>query len=267
MLFKRDDKFKLGHVNGGKLRQAISLIQNNLNDIKNLYHNTVVCYVSIKSPQSEIISEVCKYYKVECVIVSFKTPKPNLPLSISQRNGARLIGLKSGYNSVLKSWTENNLGHYYIINMGFESEGIFEVISEQVENLPVYLENLIIPVGSGMNLIGILKGLDKYKKIVDNIYAVYVGRNPTNTIMKYYDGKQTFRLIKYPKPYSTPIKMPIRFNEEFIYLDPIYEAKALDWFYFAVNNRMIEINSGKNLFWIIGKRNTNNYLLTELLWE
>ena len=238
---KRDDRFVLGNVNGGKLRQAIHLIETNLEEIKNHYNSEVICSCSIKSPQSAIISEVCKKYKLKCKIVSFKTDKPNRNLTIAQENGAELIPSPSGYTSVLESIARKHSGFW--INMGFASEEVIEANIDQCENLPDDLDYLVVSVGSAMNFISILMGLEKFNKKPKHVYGVYVGKDPTPTLMRYYFLPQ-FVLVKSPYSYGTELK----FYESLF--DPIYEAKAYDWIL-----RNLDYKNNKVLFWVIGKRN------------
>lgn len=253
VLLKRDDKYIYGFVNGGKLRQAEHLILNNLNTIRTKHNNTIVTNVSIKSPQSAIISSVCKKHNISCIILTYKTDKPNINLSIAQKEQAQIYGFKSGYSSVLKSYCLKLFPIAFYINMGFEDGRVIESIEEQVQNLPQDLDVLVVPVGSAMNFIGILNGLERYNLMPKSIYGVWVGKNPTKTIEKYYKGRLKFSLIKYPKPYGTEI------NIDNYFFDMIYEAKAYDW---LIKN--IDISKNKCLLWVVGRRNTNKELIEKI---
>jgi len=254
VLVKRDDYHSEGYVNGGKLRQAEYLIKNRLGVIKRSYHNTVVCYCSIDSPQSAIISQVAKKYGLRCIILCYKTERPNINLSIAQKNGAEIYGISSGYNSVLFNRAKENFRKYYIVNMGFEGADVFSPIIEQVRNLPDDLDYLVIPVGSAMNFIGILKGLDRFNKFPKNIVGVYVGRKPHKIINKYYYGSQVFSLVRYYKPYNNKVKIKP--------FDPIYEAKAFDWI-----KKEIDVKKNKVLLWVVGVRNTNRNLIEKIKYK
>ena len=253
ILLKRCDYYIKDKVNGGKLLQAEHLIKNNLKKIRGKYNNTVSCYCSIKSPQSAIISTVCKQYGLKCNIITYKTEKENINLSIAQKNKAFLYGFNCAYDSVLRHYTHKYFHNTFIINMGFEDVSIVNSIAEEVENLPDNLDYLIIPIGSAMNFIGILNGLKKYNKKVGKIIGVYVGRNPTDTLKKYYKGDTVFDIVKYNKSYGTEI------NIDNYYFDPIYEAKAYDWL-----NKNINTKKYKCLLWVIGKRNLDNKMCEKL---
>jgi len=255
ILLKRDDKFVLGEVNGGKLRQALYLIEKNLEEIKTKHENQLICSCSIKSPQSAIISEVAKKYKLNCSVVSYKTTKPNINLSIAQKNGTDLISARSGYTSVLESVARKQKGFW--INMGFASEDVIEANINQVENLPDDLDYLVVPVGSAMNFISILKGLKKFNKRPKNIYGIYVGKDPIPLLKRYAIAYSlpSIYLVKSPHEYSKELN----FDNNFF--DPIYEAKAYDWIL-----KNLDINKNKILLWVIGKRNLK-FKPTELKWN
>lgn len=239
---KRDDYFVLGECNGGKLRQAMNLIEENYSEIKTKHFSEVVCSASIKSPQSAIISEVAKYFNLKCKIVCYKTKKENRNLSIAQSNGAIILGVKSGYNSVIESHAKKERG--FFINMGFKSEIAIDSITPQVQNIPDNLDYLVLSIGSAMNFIGILKGLKKYNKKVGEVIGVFVGKSPKLILQeKKADSYYPYTLIKSQYSYGQEL------NIENGLLDPIYEAKAWEWL-------SENLDLSKNiLFWIIGKRN------------
>lgn len=241
ILLKRDDKFILQEVNGGKVRQAIYLINNNYNLIKNKYKGNIICACSIKSPQSAIISTIAKQFGFKSKIVTFKTIKPNINLSIAQKEDAEIYGVNSGYTSVINCYAKKLFG--FITNMGFESKDILQANINQVKNIPINLDYLVIPVGSSMNFISIIKGLELYNKKPKNIIGIYVGKNPIPTINKYLKTNLNYKIIQYPKSYGTEI------NIDNYFFDPIYEAKVYDW---IIKN--LPLNK-KILFWIVGKRN------------
>lgn len=250
ILLKRDDKFSCGYVNGGKLRQAIYLIGKNLEAIRDRNGGVVVSASSIKSPQSAIISTVCNRYGLSCRVVTYKTGEKNINLTIAQKEGAKIYGTKSGYTSVIESFARRNFSNAFFTNMGFASNEIIDANVGQVANIPLNLDYLVIPVGSAMNFISIIKGLDKYKNNVQKIVGVYVGKEPFKTVDKYIPKVFGTRLgydvtlVKYDKPYSTWVNV----NNNFF--DPIYEAKAYDW---IINN--LDVANSRILLWVVGRRN------------
>jgi len=249
ILLKRDDKFTLEKVCGGKLRQAIWLIEKNLFAIKTKHNGVVVAYCNLKSPQSAIISVVARCYGLVCNIISPKTNKPNLNLDIAKEYGANIFYAPIGYPSVLKSMAKKLFPNAFFINMGFESTDIIDANMKQVKNLPDDLDYLIIPVGSAMNFISIIKGLEKYNIKPKKIVGVYVGREPYTTIVKYlgedyynYAGLK-IEIVQSHYKYSDMVDV------DNFYFDPIYEAKA---YRFIEENYFI--TKKKCLLWVIGKR-------------
>ena len=255
LLFKRDDLFKLGYVNGGKLRQAIKLIEKNLEEIKTKHNGVVICPCSNKSPQSAIMAYVSQMFGLTCKIVTYKTLKPNLPLAIANYYGAEFYGASVGWNSVIEAKAKTLKG--FNIKMGFGSEDIIEANISQVINIPEELEYLIVPVGSAFNFISILNGLERYNKKVENIIGVIIGKDPTKNIKEYYKGGLDFKLVTSPFNYSHSLL-------SYPYLDEVYEAKAYKW---AIDN--LKFNKAKkSLFWIVGKRDYDfDYLNTKINWK
>jgi len=244
ILLKRDDLFKSGEVNGGKLRQAIYLIKNNLPLIKEKFASSVICSCSIKSPQSAIISEVCKNYGLTCNIVTYHTKEPNINLSIAQDNGAKIYGVGSGYSSVINAKAREFKTSFFI-NMGFESPEVLEANIDQAQNLPKDLDYLVIPIGSAMNFISILRGLQRYNITPKQIIGVYIGKDPQKMLER-YSPPLKYRLVKYAKPYGTEVDI------DNLFFDPIYEAKVYKW---LLHSLQMELATKKILLWVVGKRN------------
>jgi 1-aminocyclopropane-1-carboxylate deaminase/D-cysteine desulfhydrase-like pyridoxal-dependent ACC family enzyme len=243
ILLKRDDLFNVGGLtNGGKLRQALYLIEKNASVIEEKYYGNVVCSCSNKSPQSAIISEVCELYGFKSKIVTCKTDKPNLCLTIAKNNNSEIYGTKVGWNSVIEAKARQLFG--FNIKMGFASDDIIEANIPQVQNLPRDLDYLVVPVGSGYNFISIMKGLERYQIPVGRVIGVWVGKNPTELIRKAIHANQNYILHQYSASYSTSLK---KYGNDF---DEIYEAKAYDWIM-----RNLPYKDKKVLLWVVGKRN------------
>jgi len=259
IFLKRDDKFILGNVNGGKLRQAIFLINKNYEKIITNHKSSVVCSSSIKSPQSAILATVCKAFDLQCNIVTYKTLKENRNLSVAQIEGANIFGTKSGYTSVIESFAKKNFPNDFMTNMGFASNEIIEANINQVENIPNELDYLVVPVGSAMNFTSILKGIKKYDKKIGKIIGVYVGKEPFKSIAKYYgELDKNVEIVKYDKPYGHEINVKDNITGEDYFFDPVYEAKAFDWIrknIFADNSKHLNTCMLNVLLWIVGKRN------------
>jgi len=119
--------------------------------------------------------------------------------------------------------------------------GVIDLTSIQTFNVPLDTKRVVIPVGSGVNLCGILKAFRK-RRLQIPIVGVVVGKSPVKLLDAYalYGWQSQVTLVDAKEKYSVPAKVT-----EFcgIELDPIYEAKCLPF-----------IKEG-DLFWIIGIRN------------
>lgn len=192
ILYKRDDLFApFGKINGGKVRQACALFEKNLTKYK---RTGVITTTHSKSPQGLIIATVANHYGVECILgvgtnKDIESLRNNPRINQAEKQNAKIkIIAKTGYkNAINKGLREQIEKHKYsLIDFGIteDTDCIFDPISYQVQNLPKDLDNLIIPVGSGLIFSGILKGLKKYNINPKNIYGIMVGKDSTLTIKK-----------------------------------------------------------------------------------
>lgn len=271
LYLKRDDyfsPFKNG-VNGGKVRQAISLIRNNLDVIRNKYNNTIITTTSVNSPQGVIIATVAKYFGVKAIIgygylhSKEKLIKNNRLVEKAYNTGADIqIIANASYNNVTNKAVEKiaNENNYFLIKFGINGlnnpDSIFGVIEKQVENIPD-VDNLVIPVGSGLNFVAIMRGIKKYKPKIKRIIGVLSGADSTNTIKSFlkkdkilninddYFGEAifTYELYKSPLKYNQK-----KFIDEPIEFDPIYEVKSYLW----IKDNLPD--NEKTLLWIVGNQ-------------
>ena len=71
--YKRDDLFMPFEdipLSGGKVRQAIQLLERRVDYIRRECGNTVLTATGIHSPQGLIIARVCQSFDVKCVVFS-----------------------------------------------------------------------------------------------------------------------------------------------------------------------------------------------------
>jgi len=70
LLYKRDDLFlpfgKYG-TSGGKVRQALSLIGENVDNIIKNHKSTIVTHTQVHSTTGTILTRVCKHYNLKCI--------------------------------------------------------------------------------------------------------------------------------------------------------------------------------------------------------
>lgn len=265
--FKREDKytpFGSKTVNGGKLRQCFSLIDAIKDDF-----NEVVSFCSIHSPQAPITAAVANYFGLKCTIFYGGTNKINLMknemANIVKEYGANIeIVANTGRHNVLLNKAKDyaKKKKCFVVEYGFNivkyPDLLLNAISQQVENIPDNLDNLIVTCGSGITVTGILIGLKQYNKKVNKIHLVDTAPNRENKIR---NNLKKFN-IDYDKEFNIEVhdlfnmknfhyEKGIKVVYQGIVLHPQYEAKSFSWLYY---NSGIDIHNNKNLFWIVGAK-------------
>lgn len=252
--YKRDDLFRPFDpepLNGGKVRQCLTLIESNLETIRTKYNNTVATITSINSPQGIIISRVCQEFGIRCIIgVGGRGLNNNKICDEIRKNEGEIITLSGiAYDNVLysKLMELNKIRPFFVIKFGInveESTEIRDYIANQVVNIPDDIINIIIPTGSGICAGSILYGMKKFEK-KSTVHVIQIaGFDRTKTINK-IESSIPYNYVSYKKfPYSKKVKIFI--NDDF-QLDTVYEAKAYDWM--KLN---IDVENEKTLFWCVG---------------
>lgn len=233
IFFKREDKFEFIGLHGAKVRSAYCLIQKAMAQ----GYTKVTTVGHRKSPQIQIVGELCKHFHLEFI---GHTPQGELPEAFSKYN---IIQHRAGYNNVIASRCHN----YAIENDCFEvpfgmiSRDSMMQTAEQVRRFPPGIKRIVVPVGSGVNLCGILLGFRQYDIHIP-ILGIQVGMSPLKLLKDYapFGWQKDVTLIESPIPYAKQINDCVFHG---IPLDPVYEAKCINY-----------VEEG-DLFWIIGIRN------------
>lgn len=163
-------------------------------------------------------------------------------LNINKNSLSQIHRTEVGYNNVICKWAsdyaiENN---YCYIPFGMECEENIEVTKRQVLNIPEHIKRIVVPVGSGMNFISIVNGLEEYGMTDKTVLGVSVSKDVTKTINKYLNAPNiNYEIVKSESDYH---KEAEEYTIEGVELDRIYEAKCLPY-----------IEPGDCL-WIVGKR-------------
>jgi len=268
-LIKRDDLFNLGGISGGKVRQCLRIVYENLDEIKSKYNGGLITGCGLPSPQSTIVSAVSKYFGLKCIVVSpiynnSKVDVNRINVSLSQKLGARVFGVgnpnPSGYKRDIKE-LQKEYG-FYEIKFVMESSSVIDTTSHQVSNLPNNLGNLVVICGSGLNLFGILKGIVRYKKSVKNVYGITLSHHFNNNRKLYYDNLPSdekydgeLHIIRSKYEYRKLLKTDIPF------CDWSYENKS--WVWMQENIKP----STNTLFWVVGIRNYNLDNVEPIKWN
>ena len=254
--FKRDDKFDpfpdCG-VSGGKVRQCISLVENNLSTIKRSHGATIATACSVHSPQGVIVARVAKRFGLKCLIgCGTKTPSKHPALKMCKELGAEVKTLVVGraYNAVLESRLDrlNKRREFYPIRFGYQiktdPDALIDVNARQVRNIPPDASAIVIPVGSGVSAQGILEGIKRHRPTV-KVYLIqpfgYTRKIaiPDGVNVRYLTGKYE---------YARPLTIIV---DDF-QLDEIYEAKAYDH---MIRNLKKVLSREQVCFWVIGNAN------------
>jgi 1-aminocyclopropane-1-carboxylate deaminase/D-cysteine desulfhydrase-like pyridoxal-dependent ACC family enzyme len=265
LLYKRDDLFlpfgKYG-TSGGKVRQAVSLIGNNRSYIKENHKNTIVTHTQVHSTTGTILTRVAKHYNIKCIVcVGGTTPnslKKHHMMMLAEHWGGQIRnvcghGMHAPVMSRLHELVEQEkyFNAVFSDNVGLYPESVLDTTANQVKNIPDKLDNMVISVGSGIQMAGILRGIVKYKKQIENIYGVCIGPDRRKKIDYYANPFEYF-----PLPNYKMITLDTQYGKgatEFFgggQMDELYEAKAYRWM-------KDNINSGeKTLFWVVGRRLT-----------
>ena len=266
---KRDDMFQIGGILGGKLRQCMRVVYENLDDIKENYNGGLISGSGLPSPQSVIVSSVANYFGLKCMISSpmydnSKIDFNRINVSLAQKLGATIYGCKnpnpSGYKKDIKEL--NKVYGYYEIKFGMESSSVIDTTSYQVENIPNELENIIVICGSGLNLLGILKGIVRYKKEIRNVYGITLSNFFQENKKLYYDrllDKQKYKgklhIIRSPYPYQRLLDVGVD------YCDKTYESKSYKWMTDNIKPSM------ETMLWIVGVRNYDLDNIEPIKWN
>tara|TARA_B100001094_G_scaffold333417_1_gene411874 strand:- start:21646 stop:22548 length:903 start_codon:yes stop_codon:yes gene_type:complete len=269
--YKRDDLYApygINHINGGKVRQAVQLFDEIRDDIIENHNGGVVTASSVHSPQSAIIAKVAKEYGIKCVVAVGGCKEDTLYkhhiMRLTRHYGSEIrIVAGHGMTTAIDAGAKKKIianNNYklikFAISLESNPEAIFDGVTNQVENIPDELDNLVIPVGSGIQFAGIIRGLHKFNKKVKRVIGIaFCDR--TKSINQHLDR---FRYENFPQEvlefpeyeihltkdaYSKSIWEEV--NGELI--DDIYEGKAHKWM-----RENIDVSKEKTLFWIVGRR-------------
>lgn len=235
---KRDDKFVVHGVCGGKARSAYQLI---LDGIEKGYKEFVTAG-SRMSPQCELISCLCENMGVKCHLFMPRGKDTSVILNINKNKLSTIHRTKVGYNSVIVKWSkdfaeENN---FYYIPFGMECEENINITMHQVLNIPDGIKRIVMPVGSGMSFVSVLNGLEYYNRHDISVVGVSVGKDVQKTLDKYLNAPNiSYQIVKSKSSYE---KEASEYMIGDLELDKIYEAKCLPY-----------LNDG-DLLWVVGKR-------------
>lgn len=269
LYLKRDDLFTAysGLIRGAKMRQTIQDVRYLRTRCKRV--RTVVLSTSVNGTTGTIAAEVAKEHGLACIVCVGATTEERLRelpmMRLAKAHGATIsIVAGTAYASVLQSRVRE-----IVQKAGYECAmldyGLWwpRGTTEQVENLPNRLDNLVIPCGTGIQMAAILYGLSRSSKAIRRVIGVRVGpdrrkaidrRLRTVGVREYmqqtFFGRSGVQYELHQCAGHLDYSKPVHASVAGIDLDPYYEAKAYTW---MLNNLD---PSEKTCFWIVGKHPT-----------
>ena len=232
---KRNDLSEYGGCLGGKAECILDFIT------KAKTKEFVTCG-SRDSLQCDIVSQMCENFGYKChIFVPLGKTTPTLQ-KLQNRENTTLHHIDKGYTVVIKSRSrtfaeENNFTY---IPFGMECAGAVEIIARQIENIPSECKRIVVPVGGGVTLCGVLKGLQDFKRKTE-VLGVMTGKRP-DALLKTFRTSIPYKLVPY-KPGVPPLSMysmKTDYEIDGVKLDPIYEGKCYPY-----------LQEG-DLLWIVG---------------
>lgn len=258
--YKRDDlfmPFSDVDLGGGKVRQALQLVESRRNEIASEHGATLLTATGVHSPQGLIIARVAAAFDFACTLfvgatTTTRALAAHKMLRSAQALGAEIddscgIGYEPALAKTLDRWrAEHGRGYPIRFGMSVDSDraAIVDSTAEQAANIPDEITTVVIPVGSGITAAGIIEGVRTRRPNVDRIICVQIAG---------YDRRSKIDAITSHRDYefvtSTAYayaKLVQRDVARGFHLDPIYEAKAHEHMM-----RRLDVPLGRTLFWVV----------------
>ena len=240
---KRDDMFVVAGARGGKARSAWELLV----QASSKGYTSVVTAGSRLSPQCEIVSSLCEHMGMDAHLFMPNGKDTSVITHINANKRSTIHRTKVGYNTVIchdaMAYAKEH-GAFYI-PFGMECAENIETTKHQVRNIPDAVKKIVVPCGSGMSMISIIKGLEHYGMYDKRVVGVVVGRNPKRTFERFLRNDLFERVnVEWGFEWSDAGygEMARERMLEGVELDGVYEAKCLPF-----------LQKG-DLLWIVGKR-------------
>ena len=184
--YKREDAFRVGNVNGQKLRAAFHLAL----EAKHSGYTRILSAASVISPQNPIAATVASSLGMESItVIGGTTPekaaKGHDTIREAARVGTKFIPVKVGYNPYLQSQgaliAERDPQHTWQLNYGIspgfqhdDIERFAQLGVNQVANLPDTITDLILPFGSGNSSLSVLYGMHALRSNFPHLEAIHL---------------------------------------------------------------------------------------------
>lgn len=246
-------------LNGGKVRQCMSLLMDNLEIIKENCNSKVVTASNISSPQGIIVARCCREFGIESETFiggssQESAKKHTLVQNIIRQGGKVNTECRIGYTQVVQNLINKKKEsgeEFFDVGFGFnvlsQKGSLVDSISNQVKNPPSNLDYLFVPCGSAITFSAILRGLVKYEIRPKKVVGIQIaGYDRTNTVDSIVNNSIEYEFLKSKDyPYSKHLKLSFAG----VRLDRVYESKAMDY----IAKYLLDDIKGKRwCFWIVG---------------
>ncbi len=266
VFYKRDDlfvPFGLGGVNGGKCRQTFHLIRQNWDYLQQAFNGQLITTSSVYSTSGVILAAYAHRLGLKSILAVGGT-KPD---TIDKHHMMRLakaygcdvrIVCGTGMSGPLKKRltgiceTEKVFNAVFSDNVEDQQRALLDPISAQVVNLPDDLDNLVVPVGTGIHMLAIMRGLQQHGKTVKRIIGCHVGPDRRKKIdgylapLEWQNPPYEMAALNLKTAYA---KACVENMPDGDPLDEIYEAKTHVWM-----RENLDLKNEKTLLWIVGRR-------------
>lgn len=229
---KRDDRFEVAGVRGGKARACLHLAMG---------ATGLITAGARHSPQMQLVSRIAAHLDLPCRCHTAAGPATAEMLDV-KAHGGELVLHRPGYNNVIISRAKADAEahpEWTYIPFGMESYEAMQFTREQVCNIPVGARRIVIAVGSGMSAAGVLWGLRDLALNIP-VLGVRVGADPAKQLNEFGPPywQSQMKVVTSALAYKTAVNASI----DGVRLDPIYEAKCAEF-----------LEPG-DLLWIVGIR-------------
>lgn len=264
---KRGDRFAIGVHRGSKVRQCLHLVRESLERIVSAHASGICTAAGLPSPQPAIVAAAARYFGLRCAVSTVRhsksTPVRNrINACLAAIEGADVYGVRNPNSSGPEcdcTSLEKDLG-YFRVKFGMAGDVAMAPVVRQCENIPDYIEDVVVIAGSGLTACGVLSGIAKHKKPVRRVFVVKLSNHFNRNKSRWHDA------IDNIDRFSGDV---IEVASEYAYqkhvastpFDATYESKA--WLWMKKNITP----SNRVLFWVIGEKCYDQSLLCDIQWK
>jgi 1-aminocyclopropane-1-carboxylate deaminase/D-cysteine desulfhydrase-like pyridoxal-dependent ACC family enzyme len=215
---KRDDLFEFAGMSGGKVRACVSIAA--------AAPQGLVTASARTSPQAAIVAAVAQSFRLPArVHTAWGGQTPSL--AAAQGLNAEIVAHRPGYNSVIvrRAIDDAQASGWTLVPFGMECAAAVAAAAHQCLNMPEGVARLVVPVGSGMTLIGVLQGLRNAGRNIP-VLGVVVGAAPERRLDQWapVGWSHTVSLVRPAERYAARAATSVF---QGVALSANYEAKCI----------------------------------------